>query len=149
MTATAHAIIGTVIAAKVGNPALAIPIAILSHLAADSFPHWDSGTNERKKTKRRITIEAVIDVCSGFAAMVLLIYFLFPQTSYIYAFIIVLFAQFFDWTTAPYYFWKWKFPPFTWSYNFGMKFDNRLDAPWGVINQILILVLLVVLAKNL
>jgi len=34
MTATGHAIIGTVIAAKIGNPYLAIPLAIVSHLAA-------------------------------------------------------------------------------------------------------------------
>lgn len=39
MTATAHAIIGTVIAAKVGNPVLAVPIALASHIIADAIPH--------------------------------------------------------------------------------------------------------------
>jgi hypothetical protein len=35
MTATGHALIGTVIAAKIGNYALAIPIALGSHFLAD------------------------------------------------------------------------------------------------------------------
>lgn len=52
MTATGHAVIGTVIAATISNPFVAIPLAFVSHLAADSFPHWDSGTHEKEKTKK-------------------------------------------------------------------------------------------------
>ena len=53
MTATTHALIGTIIAAKIGNPALAIPIAIASHIAADAIPHWDTATNRKKKTFKK------------------------------------------------------------------------------------------------
>lgn len=45
MTATGHAIMGTALAAAIPNPYLGIPIAILSHIACDAFPHWDTGTN--------------------------------------------------------------------------------------------------------
>ncbi|MBI2012734.1 hypothetical protein HYS90_02270, partial [Candidatus Curtissbacteria bacterium] len=50
MTATAHALIGASIAAKITNPYLGIPLAIISHFVADLIPHWDAGTNHREKS---------------------------------------------------------------------------------------------------
>ena len=144
MTATGHPIIGTVIAAKVGNPALAVPLAIVSHVAADLFPHWDEGTNG-KKSKERIIVEAVFDVLIGFAISYLIIFVLFPKTNLSYAFLIILISQSLDWLTAPYYFWGLK--PFKIFYKFQKMFDNRMPAPWGIINQIAILALIVILAK--
>lgn len=145
MTATGHAIIGTVIAAKIGNPSLALPLAFGSHIVADVIPHWDEGTKGKEKSKIRIIIEATFDVFVSFVLSYLLITVLFPQTSIVYAFLIVFFSQFLDWLTAPYYFFGIKlFKPF---YNFQKMFDNRMPAPWGIINQIAILVLLIILAK--
>ncbi|MEK7573480.1 MAG: hypothetical protein AAB531_03575 [Patescibacteria group bacterium] len=144
MTATGHAIIGTVIAAKIGNPALAIPLALASHVAADLFPHWDEGTNGNK-TKQTIVLQAVFDVLFGFAISYLIIIVLFPQTSLIYVFIIIIVAQAFDWLTAPYY--MFGIRQFKIFYKFQKMFDNELKAPWGIINQVVILTLLVILAK--
>ncbi len=149
MTATGHAIIGAVLAAKFSNPAIGIPLAIVSHLAADAFPHWDLGTNEHKKGRTRVRNEAVFDVLFSFIISYAIIFLLFPQTNTGYVFVMIIAAQLFDWTTAPYYFFKMQFPPFTWSYELGKCFDNRLDKPWGIINQVAILVLLIVLAKLL
>lgn len=144
MTATGHAILGTVIAAKIGNPALALPLAIASHVAADAFPHWDEGTNG-KKSKKRITVEAVFDVLIGLAISYLLVFILFPQTNLSYVFLMILVAQSLDWITAPYYLFGIKpFKPF---YEFQKLFDNRMKAPWGIINQVAILALIVILAK--
>ena len=144
MIATGHAIIGTVIAAKIGNPVLAVPIAFASHIVADAFPHWDEGTNG-KKSKERIIVEAVFDVLIGFAISYLLVFFLFPKTDIVYVFLMILVAQSLDWLTAPYYLFGVKlFKPF---YKFQKLFDNEMKAPWGIINQIAILVLIVVLAK--
>lgn len=147
MTATGHAVIGTLIAAKFSHPALAIPLALISHLAADAFPHWDAGTNAKNKSHTRLILEAAGDVTLGFIVSFFLIVFLFPQTNLIYAFWIIIAAQFFDWITAPYYFFNIKIPPFTWAYHFQKQFDNRLDKPWGIINQITILSLMLLLAK--
>lgn len=144
MTATGHAIIGTVIAAKVGNPAMAVPIALASHVVADLIPHWDEGVNE-KKTKNTIAAQAVIDVIAGFVISYLLIVFLFPQTDLIYAFIIIIVSQGFDWLTAPYYLFGVK--EFKVFYKFQKLFDNGVKAPWGIINQIAVLILLIILAK--
>ena len=149
MTATAHAVIGTVIAAKIGNPYLAVPIALLSHIAADMIPHWDTATNIDKKGRKRVIIETFFDVLIGFLLSYVLIVFIFPTTVLSYAVLIILASQSFDWLMAPYYFFKIDLPPFNWAYHFQKKFDNELDAPWGIINQIAVLILLVVLAKVL
>lgn len=145
MTATGHAIIGTVIAVKIGNPQLAVPLAFASHIAADAFPHWDEGTNGKKKSKEKLIKEAVFDVLLGFAISYLIILVLFPQTSLLYAFLIILASQSLDWITAPYYFFGIK--PFKIFYKFQKTFDNRMDKPWGIINQVAILALIVILAK--
>jgi hypothetical protein len=145
MTATAHAVIGTVIAAKVGNPALAIPLALASHVAADAFPHWDVGTHRQDKTWSQLVIQSILDVLLGFALSYIIIYLFFPTTSILYAFFIVIMAQLFDWLMAPYYYFKIQaFKPF---YLFGKMTDNMLDKPWGIAGQIAAVTGLVLLAK--
>ena len=145
MTATGHAIIGTVIAVKIGNPQLAVPIAFASHIAADAFPHWDEGTNGKEKGKTRLIAEAALDVVFGFVISYLIVFALFPAANLLYVFLIILVAQSLDWITAPYYFFGIK--PFKIFYKFQKMFDNRMDKPWGIINQIAILALIVILAK--
>lgn len=145
MTATAHAVIGTVIATQVANPVLAIPLAILSHVAADLFPHWDTGTHRNGKTWNQLFIQSFVDVFLGFVLSFLIIYFLFPNSSYYYVFLIIIMAQLLDWLTAPYYFFKIKiFKPF---YKLQTMFDNKMDKPWGIIGQVAIVTLLVVFFK--
>lgn len=150
MTATGHAVIGVVIAAVFPSPVVAIPLALGSHVLADLFPHWDAGTNRDKKSKERFMNEAIADTIASFAITYVLVTLLFPQTNLLYAYLIVFAAQFFDWASAPYVFFKINNPPiFKWFYNLQKKFDNRLDKPWGIIGQVAILVFLVVLAINL
>lgn len=147
MTATGHAVIGTVIAARIGNPLLAIPIALASHFAADLFPHWDSGTNSRKKSNERMFFEASADVLIGFAVSYLLIVFLFPSTNLNYAFFMIIVSQLPDWLTAPYYIFHINEQPFIWFHKVQKKFNTKLDKPWGIINQVAILILLIFLGK--
>ncbi|OGH47979.1 MAG: hypothetical protein A3A51_05185 [Candidatus Levybacteria bacterium RIFCSPLOWO2_01_FULL_39_10] len=146
MTATGHAVIGTVIAASIPNPVIAIPLALASHVVADLFPHWDPGTNRKEKTNQEFLSGAMIDVGFSYILTFLLIVFLFPQTDLLYAYIVVFAAQFFDWAASPYTFFKVKNPPiFQWFYRFQKKFDNRLDKPWGIISQVAALAGLVLL----
>ncbi len=147
MTATGHALIGAVIAAKISNPALAIPIALASHLAADLFPHWDLGTNAKGKSRLRLRTEATLDVIVGFILSYLLIYYIFPTTNISYAFFMIIVSQLPDWLTMPYYFFNIRIQPFVWAYKFQKHFDNRLDKPWGIINQVSAILILVLLAK--
>lgn len=145
MTATGHAIIGTVIAAKFGNPYLAIPIAIASHFLADTFPHWDTATNLRKKGTGRVFTETVFDVALGLILSYLVLNFLSPGANFLYAFLIIIFAQLPDWIMSPYVFFKIKL--FKWAYDMQQPFNKKLDKPWGIINQIAVLILMVILAK--
>lgn len=147
MTATAHSVIGAIIAAKIGNPILAVPIAIVSHFAADAFPHWDTGTNHREKSKKIFLLESLVDVMLGFAISYILIFLLFPQTNLIYAFFIIIISQLPDWITAPYLFFKINILPFREMYKFQKAFNTRLDKPWGIITQVAVLILLIIIAK--
>lgn len=146
MTATGHAIIGTVIAATISNPVIAIPLALVSHFAADAFPHWDAGTNIDKKSAKRFLSDTLVDVGLSFIISFVLLHFLFPQTSILYALVIILAAQFFDWGAAPYIFFDWKFPPFTWFVDIQKPFNNKMDLPWGMVYQVIFLFFLVAFA---
>lgn len=144
MTATGHAVIGTVIAAKIGNPYAAIPLAVASHIIADLVPHWDVGTNRHKKNKKEMRYQAAIDVIVSFIVSYLIIAFFFPKTNLVYAFVMVIFAQSFDWLMSPYYFFGIK--QFKWAYNIGKATNTEVDKPWGIIYQVAALLLLLVVA---
>lgn len=146
MTATGHALIGTIIAAKIGNPLVALPIAFASHVIADLVPHWDAGTHGRSKTKKQLQNEAAADVAVGFIASYLLIYFIFPTTDILYALILILTAQGIDWLTAPYYMFGYKTQPFSFFYELSKRTNSKLDKPWGIITQIVSITLLIILA---
>lgn len=151
MTATSHAVLGTVIAAKIGNPALAVPIAIISHLAADAIPHWDVATHRGKKDIKKLILDLFLDVLLSFALSFVLLSLLFPKTNLSYAFLIIIASQLLDWLTGPYYLFDYLFnihpPPFSWFYRLQKKFDHQLDKPWGIITQVGVIILVLILAK--
>ncbi|MDP2632675.1 MAG: hypothetical protein Q8P25_03055 [Candidatus Curtissbacteria bacterium] len=147
MTATAHALIGASIAVKVANPLLGIPLAIISHFVADMIPHWDAGTNHKKKTKLRLTTEATFDVLLGFALVILL----FRNTvEPIYLFSMVIAAQLPDWLKTPSDIFGFHIPPFSWFDWLSHKTQWRLQLPWGLVTQIVVvgIVLFLTLAPN-
>ena len=147
MTATAHAVIGAVIAAKIGNPSLAVPIALASHVAADAIPHWDTATNRETKGVKKVIVDSAFDLTVGFIFSYLIILFLFPNTNLTYAFFLILVSQSLDWLMVPYRLFNINFFLFRWSYKFQKLFDNRMDKPWGIITQVVFLVLLLILGK--
>lgn len=148
MTATGHAIIGTVIAVKIGNPALAIPLALASHLAADVFPHWDTATNVDKKGKKKVITDTIFDTIFGFLISYLIVFLWFPKTNLAYVFIVILASQAFDWLMAPYYLFGINLPFSRWAHDFQKNhFNTDLDKPWGIILPALAVAFLVLLAK--
>ena len=147
MTATGHAIIGTVIAAKVGNPVIAVPVAVASHFLADAVPHWDTGYHRKTKSKEKFLIESVFDVLLGFALSYAAIRLFFPSTNLTYAFFMIIMAQLPDWLTAPYLFLDVKIVPFCWFYRLQKMFDTRLGLPWGVVNQAAAVLAVIALGK--
>ena len=66
-------LVGAAIAAKVGNPALALPLALASHFVLDLLPHTNpsiytrvqSGQPISKNTRRIIFIDSLISLIVG------------------------------------------------------------------------------------
>jgi len=135
MTATAHALIGASLAVKIANPIVGIPLAILSHFLADLIPHWDLGTNHRQKSLLRLKTETTLDVLLGYA----LVFLIFRNMADIrYLFIMAFAAQLPDWLEAPVFMFGVKIPPFTWLDWLGHKIQSRIQLPWGLITQIIV-----------
>lgn len=44
MLSISHTLTGALIATKIPNPYLAIPIILITHYLLDAVPHWDAGT---------------------------------------------------------------------------------------------------------
>ena len=65
MVATAHALIGGVVAASVSNPLLGVTLAAVSHPLVDVIPHWDFARGWRDKPKTKLFIESSLDVIVG------------------------------------------------------------------------------------
>lgn len=143
MTATAHALIGASIAAKLTNPIIGIPLAILSHFAADLVPHWDAGTNHKEKSLIRLKLEATADVLLGFV-LAYLIFWRFVEPTYLFVMIIA--AQLPDWLEAPSWMFGIKVPPFTWLDYLGHKLQSRMQLPWGLVTQVVVVGILIYLA---
>lgn len=65
MLETPHVAVGAAIAVKIGNPYLALPLALLSHVVLDRIPHWNPHfyTEMKKygKPSKASTTVAVID----------------------------------------------------------------------------------------
>lgn len=79
MTATNHALTGTAIGLLVGEPLLALPLALVSHYVCDAIPHFGTGLPEKTLMKSNafrnyLFIEAAL--CFG---VVLLLFTVQPQ----------------------------------------------------------------------
>lgn len=140
MTATAHAIVGTLIAVRFTDPLAALPIALATHYLTDLVPHWDSGTNRKKKTEKRFITEALID--AGIAAVVsfMVYYFLFGLTDFLYLYLVVGFALLPDIVSMLTRFvFKIKNPLWDWNNRLQSKLNQKLQLPWGILTQILVI----------
>lgn len=145
MTATAHALVGAVLASKIVNPAIGIPAAFISHFVMDAVPHWDFGTNWRQKSKLRLYIESAIDVIFGFS----LVFILFRNLADpVYLWSMVIFAQLPDWLEVPAWYFNIKMAPFTWAQKLQDVIHNKLALPWGLAVQGIVAVM-VLWALNL
>jgi len=57
---TPHVIVGAAIAAKIGNPALSLPLALGSHFLLDRIPHWNPHLNTEKRLYGKVTTKSLI-----------------------------------------------------------------------------------------
>ena len=55
MLETPHVIVGAVIATKIQNPALSLPLAFASHFVLEKVPHWNPHLNTEKRKFGKVT----------------------------------------------------------------------------------------------
>lgn len=152
MTATAHALVGGVIAASVPNPALGITLAFASHPLLDLIPHWDFGWGWRKKSKPLLFIQASFDFILG----LILTYLLFIQyplfgisidPGYLLACVIA--SVIWDVAEIPYWFLNWDFPPFSWIYKIQSKMQGKTKTMFmGIVTQVVTVSILVLILQR-
>jgi len=139
MTATAHAIVGTMIAARFVDPVISLPLALGSHYLFDLVPHWDSGTHLRQKSNRRFIYEAFIDGGIAFIVSGFVFYYLFQRTDFFYLYLVVGFSVLPDiLTVITRFMFKIKNPLWDWNNRLQSKLNRRLGLPWGILTQIIV-----------
>ena len=140
MTATAHAIVGTLLAVRFTDPVAALPLALGSHYLTDLVPHWDSGTNRKQKSEKRFITEAIIDGIVGIIVSFLIYYYIFGLTNFFYLYLVVGFSVLPDIVTMfTRFIFKIKNPLWNWNNRFQSKLNQKLQLPWGILTQILVI----------
>jgi len=109
MMAITHAIVGVAIASKITNPVLSAGLIITSHYLMDLIPHWDFGTDWKKRSVKATGILAIADTLVACILPFFLFYqhnpwVLFPtQLSALNIFLAICWANLPDWMEAPYF----------------------------------------------
>ncbi|MBU1326744.1 hypothetical protein KKB64_01590 [Patescibacteria group bacterium] len=100
MTTTAHTLVAGLIATEVANPAHAALLGFVSHFVLDSIPHWDFGTNWRRRPKWNTGMLAISETIFG----VLFSYSIFYQQAPTVTLVVTMLASILpDWFEAPWY----------------------------------------------
>jgi hypothetical protein len=100
MMATSHALVGAAIASSVDNPFLAIPLILASHFVLDVVPHWDFGTDWKKRSVAQTGMLAIGETIFAFAMTLLLFSSRLSLVTILWSFA---FANLPDWLEAPYF----------------------------------------------
>jgi len=147
MTATAHALVGGVIAATIPDPRLGVTLALASHPFLDMIPHWDFGRGWKMKTKLRLFTEASFDLLLGVSLAYLLFGVHVPNIWYF--FLCILASEIWDMLEIPYWFFNWRFPPFSTLYKFQSRIQGRAkDTSFGILTQVITVSAIVVILNS-
>ncbi|OGH11762.1 MAG: hypothetical protein A2857_03845 [Candidatus Levybacteria bacterium RIFCSPHIGHO2_01_FULL_36_15] len=142
MTATGHALVGALIAGKISNPLISVPLAFASHFVCDYIPHWDEGTYWRKKSRLRLFNETVVDVVISLTLSFVLYRNILLQSDYVSLYLCVFAAQFPDWIASMHLILGINNPIFIWVEKVQGGINRKLDKPWGIVTQACTVVLL-------
>lgn len=77
MLSISHALTGALIASKIHNPLISIPLVLASHYLEDWILHWDVGTGLSKGTRKKR--DAIVLELGDLAITAVLIFVLFQQ----------------------------------------------------------------------
>lgn len=139
-----HTIVGAAIATKIGNPYLALPIALASHFILDLTPHWNPHLNKELKEFGKVTklttYTIVIDVFLSLIAGFLIAGKTLPDTG---KFLIVIAGCFLavlpDVAEGPYFFFTKKSGWVKKLVGFQSKLQFNVPIVPGLISQALVI----------
>jgi hypothetical protein len=147
MIATVHALVGGAIAAKTQDPLLALPLSLISHFMLDAVPHWDFGTNWKKRSKAATGAIAITETLFGIGLSFVLFS---PKVHPLLLLASIAAAELPDWIEAPWYIFFAKhdgsrpgpdapaLQRFLYGlYAFQNQFHTRAALPLGIITQVI------------
>lgn len=135
MTSITHALIGASIAAKTNNPYVAAPVALGLHFVADLIPHWDLGTNHRKRPKWVTGSLAIVETLIALTIGIFLFLPYVPSSTTLV--VAIIFSLLPDWIEAPYHILKPNAPKFLYYlYKPQSVLHARAQLPWGMVTQV-------------
>lgn len=154
MLLTPHTFVGAAIAVAVPNPLIAVPLAFVSHFVGDLVPHWDfySGTLPAERIKGWRPIAVMADLVFGVATgMTFTLYGLWVQDSSSLAlnfFLCGIAAVLPDALCATTLYGK-SFKSLKWLYSLQEKLQIQAKLPWGIITQIIVVLVSFLVISNL
>jgi hypothetical protein len=139
---TPHTIVAAVIAAKTSNPALAIPMALLSHFVLDEMPHWNPHITTQKgdvkvidpKSMKIIIIDSSLALLGGSA---IALSFLPDIKKTLLIFACCFLAVLPDLMEAPYIFLNYKSKFLKKWLSFQKQHQFNIGMFWGIVTQII------------
>ncbi|PIV00889.1 hypothetical protein COS54_02185 [Candidatus Shapirobacteria bacterium CG03_land_8_20_14_0_80_39_12] len=141
MLESLHSLTGAVIAYKIGNPALAFPLAFLSHFACDLLPHWNPEIYKEKKKLGHLlaktNLQIIIDCLLGLFFGLFIAFKALPSTIH---FLTVIGGSFFailpDLAEAPFYYLNVKASPILILTKFQRSHQFKTSFWFGITFQI-------------
>lgn len=135
MTSITHVIIGASVAAKTNNPYIAASVALGLHFVADLIPHWDLGTNHRKRPK---WVTGSLAIAETLIALTIGFFVFLPYvSSTVVLAVAIIFSLLPDWLEAPYHILNPHAPKFFYYlYKPQSILHSRAQLPWGLVTQL-------------
>lgn len=144
MLETPHVVLGATIAAKVGNPLLAIPLAFASHFLLDVTPHWNPHLNREIKkygypTKQSVTIVFIDVIVSLALGLVIANHSLPDQTKAFWVLMGAFAAVLPDIVEGPYFFMGVKNDLIMKWLKFQKSIQNDTSIVPGILSQVVVI----------
>jgi hypothetical protein len=144
MLETPHVLVGAAIASKIGNPALALPLALGSHFILDLVPHWNphlyTETQKFGKPSKKSTFIAIIDASLALILGSLIALKALPNTTQTITILLACFLSVLpDLVEGPYYFLNLKNEIVHKWILWHRSYQSNGDFYFGIISQLLII----------
>ncbi len=156
MLLTPHTFVGAALGASIPNPVIAVPLSIAMHFVGDIVPHWDFYSHTTKEERLRgwrpvaVMADLAIGVAVGLIPTLYALWVLNNPNMAVNIFLCGIGSVLPDALEAPYIFMNKDKGFLHWLARFQSKMQYQAALPWGLISQVVvILVSLVVLLNSI